>query len=530
MSFEETAGVTFGDPVFPKDKMYKFSFSDEEVAVYEGEAFVGVPANIDSDFSGDEIVVKGVIYYQACNDVACLTPAEAAFEKVLPIVPLNEAISLINYEIFENIAFAASSESSAGTEIGGLIAEQGLALTFLFIFLGGLALNLTPCVYPLIPITISFFGGQAQGSTTKLFSLAIFYLLGMALTYSALGVVAALSGAVFGAALQSPIVILVVAAVMILLALSMFGVWELTLPQKLNQMAGGSKQGYAGSFFMGLTVGIVAAPCIGPFVLALLTYVGTTGDPLLGFWMFFILSLGLGLPYVVLGTFSGSINNLPRSGMWMVWVKKVFGFVLLAMAAYFLEPILPDSFALYVMPLILLVGGIFVAFFDKTQGTTAVFPIIKKVVGVAFVLIAVWFGWPSDHGGSEHWLDYSPDALAEAREQGKPVIIDFTAEWCIACKELEKHTFPSDPVMQRSENFVLLRADMTKFASPPVEEIKKQFDIKGLPTVVFLDGDGVENKTLRVIGFIEGDEFARRMDAMHSLPENEKLSVSQKGQ
>ena len=223
--------------------------------------------------------------------------------------------------------------------------DRGIFVTLLLVFLGGLALNLTPCVYPMIPITISYFGGQSQGKKGSLVAHACLYVIGMAVTYSVLGVFAAMTGSLFGTALQYPPVLIGIALVMVLLALSMFDVYEFRMPAFLNRLAGGSQKGFAGTFLMGLTVGIVAAPCIGPFVLGLLTYVGNKGNAFLGFVLFFVLALGMGVPFIVLGVFSGSIKKLPRSGAWMVWVRKVFGFILLAMAVYFLEPLFPDPLA-----------------------------------------------------------------------------------------------------------------------------------------------------------------------------------------
>ena len=208
------------------------------------------------------------------------------------------------------------------------------------LFVGGLALNLTPCVYPVIPLTLSFFAGQAQGQNRRVFRLALVYVLGMATTYSALGVAAALSGRLFGSALQSPWVLGFVAVVLVALALSMFGLYDLRMPSALMQKAG-ARSGAAGAYAMGLLVGVVAAPCVGPFVLGLLAFVAARQQAGLGFLFFFVLSLGLGLPYLFLGAFSGSLARLPRAGMWMESVKKVFGWVLLAMAAYFLRPALP---------------------------------------------------------------------------------------------------------------------------------------------------------------------------------------------
>ena len=198
-----------------------------------------------------------------------------------------------------------------------MVQSRGMFLTLLFVFVMGLALNLTPCVYPLIPITIGYFGGQAEGNTKKLTFMGLAFVMGMALTYSIVGVVTALTGAIFGSLMQNPIVIIAIVVVLIALSLSMFGLYEFRLPNSWMNKAGGARGGLFGAFFMGLTMGIVAAPCIGPFVLGLITFVAATADPFKGFLMFFVLALGLGTPYLFLAIFSGQIKKLPRSGVWM---------------------------------------------------------------------------------------------------------------------------------------------------------------------------------------------------------------------
>ena len=225
----------------------------------------------------------------------------------------------------------------------GRLAGWAMVWTMLGIFMGGMALNLTPCVYPIIPITVSYFGGKSGQGRGRLLVHGLLYLAGLAVTNSALGVLAALTGGLMGALLQNPLVLVAVAAILVFFATSLFGFWELRLPGSLTQAASKSYAGYFGSLFMGLTLGVVAAPCIGPFVLGLLTWVASMGSPWLGFLVFFTLSLGLGLPLFILALFSGSLERLPRSGEWMLWVRKLMGWVLLAMAAYFIRPLLPES-------------------------------------------------------------------------------------------------------------------------------------------------------------------------------------------
>lgn len=521
VELDEIAGVTVEAIVYPPGLTRTFAFSETPMSVYEHDFVIGIQLKIADDFSGEEVQLSGKLNYQACNDYSCLAPEAEAFRAAIPLVGLEQPANLINEEVFQKIDFgsALAVRGSAGTaagsnEISALIAQHGLGVALIFIFLGGLALNLTPCVYPLIPITISYFGGQTGGRPARVFGLAVLYLLGMAVTYSALGVLAALSGSLFGAALQSPPVLIFIALVMVALALSMFGLYEFKVPMVLTQLAGGSKPGYFGAFFMGLTVGFVAAPCIGPFVLGLLTYVGTTGNPLLGFWMFFVLALGLGAPFLLLGTFSGLLQSLPRSGMWMVWVKKIFGVILLALAAYFVAPVLPVWLGTYLLPVILLAGGVYVGLIESSKFSSAVFPWLKRGAAAVFVALALWLAWPEQEAHAGTWLALSDAALAQARQENKPVIIDFTADWCLACKELERFTFPHAEVRARAGSFVLLRGDLTQYGSPEVQAIRQQYQIKGLPTVVFLDAAGQEKPDLRVIGFVDGKEFARRMAAV----------------
>ncbi len=518
LQFDSTAGIVVEQIVFPKAVERTFAFSETPLAVFEGEFVIGAVLKISEQYAGDKLKLTGGVHYQACNDMACMAPESATFSEEIPLVGVDQPSNLQHTEIFSRIDLgatrAAVESAEPVSEFEKFIAERSLATSLAFIFLWGLALNLTPCVYPLIPITTSYFAGQSTGSTAKVFSLALVYVLGMALMYSVLGMLAATSGALFGAALQSTPVLVFIALVMIGLALSMFGLYEIRMPMALTNFAGGSRSGYFGALFMGLTMGIVAAPCIGPVVLGLLTYVAKVGNPVLGFWMFFVLALGLGVPYLLLGTFSGLLNNLPRSGMWMVWVKKVFGVILLAMAIYFVQPILPALLKKYLLAGFLLLGGIYIGFIEASKFSAKNFPWIKRFVFVAFAGVALWLAWPEQQAHASFWKNYDESVLQAAQREAKPVIIDFTAEWCIACKELEKHTFPHEEVMKRAERFVFLRADLTHIGSAPVQEILERYDIKGMPTVVFLDAAGREVASQRVVGFVNGKNFAQRMDAV----------------
>ena len=513
--FEESDGVTFGRIQYMEPELRKFSFSDTKMSVYEGKVYVLTTITVLPDFEESELKLGGSIYYQACNDESCLAPTEYNFATLFPVVSTGEAVTEVNKEIFDRVLpqFQAEGGKDDDSELSQIIKESGFFYTFLFIFFGGLALNLTPCVYPLIPITISYFGGQSEGNKKSLVLRAVIYVLGMAITYSILGVLASLTGSLLGSALQNPLVLIFVALVLIGLSLSMFGLYEIRIPQSLAMLGSKNRAGYLGTLFMGLTVGLIAAPCIGPFVLGLLTYVSELGDPILGFWMFFVLALGLGTPFLILEIFSGSAAHLPRSGAWMIWVRNIFGFVLIGMAIYFLEPLFPEkTYYYYSLAIVAIIAGIYLGWLDKNTGKMA-FKVTRNVVGVIFILLGVFFILPSDSEAGENisWQPYSPQLLQQAKDGTKPVILDFYADWCIPCKEQDKFTFSDERVLAQSENFIMLKADLTHFQSEQTNALRNKFNIKGVPTIVFINKEGIEIDDLRLIGFEKADQFLKRM-------------------
>ncbi len=381
------------------------------------------------------------------------------------------------------------------------------------IFAGGLALNLTPCVYPLIPITVSYFGGRKSMSKKSLVGHGICYIGGLALTNSVLGVVAALTGELIGSLLQSPPILLVIAAVMVFFSLSLFGLWELKLPFRFTQAASKSYTGLFGTFFMGLTLGVVAAPCIGPFVLGLLTWVATLGDPLAGFFVFFILSLGLGTPLFVLALFSGQLTKLPQSGEWMNWVRRLMGWVLIAMAAYFVRPILPLFLQFCILAAVAIAAGFHLGWIDRTTATFRSFPWIKTGVGTVLLVIAsAMIGNQLFKGPSVHWQPYTDQLLAESVHKNKPVIIDFYADWCSPCRELDQITFHHPDIVKLSkDDFIMVKVDLTQKNGQYVDRILTAYKVLGVPTVVFLDRAGKEREDLRLVEFASPEEFLVRM-------------------
>jgi thioredoxin:protein disulfide reductase len=470
----------------PVERTLAFS-PNKALLLYEGTVKLSAPLTGAAGPGGAPLRAR--LRFQACDDTTCLPP------RTLELVAEQQR------------AAAAGTRDNA---VADAIARHGWALTFLWVGLLGLALNLTPCVYPMISVTIAFFGGRTAAESTRV-AHALLYVLGICVTFSALGVAAALTGSLFGAAMQQPAVLWAIALLMVALALGNFGLYQVRLPSVLVRAAGRGGEGALGALFMGLTMGVVGAPCIGPIVAALLLYVGSRQSVLLGFALFFVLGLGMGLPYVVLATAAGRLRRLPRSGAWLGWVERLFGFVLLGLALHFVTPVLKPGVVQGLWTALLIVAGLVLGFLGAVAGEPVGYRWARRLAGVAAIVVGLSGFLVAEAENPIAWMPFSDDALAQATASGRPVLIDFQAAWCLPCREMERTTFRDPAVVRASRDFAALKADVTA-QDDQAEALMAHWQIPGVPTYVLLGPDGQERR--RFIGFVPVE---RMLDALREV-------------
>lgn len=495
------------DPVrYPEPEARRFAFAgDLELLTYEGTVPLRTIIHVPSPAA--PIAVTAALRFQACDDTTCLPPVTVTQTHTL--TPAGTAPAG-GTDAAPGASAPVGGDADQASRFAALLSEYGLVLTLAAVLVLGLGLNLTPCVYPLVSVTIAYFGGQAR-SRGRVAWLASLYVVGIAVSFSALGLAAALSGGIFGAALQQPLVVLTIVAVMIGLALSSFGLYQLQPPVALMRWVGGSAGGAGGALFMGLTMGIVAAPCVGPIVVGLLLFVGSTGDPGLGFLLFFSLALGMGLPYLVLAMAAGSLTSLPRSGEWLAWTEHLFGCVLLCLAAYYLAPLLPPPIDHWLLPGAIGVSGIYLGFVDPAGRALRGFPAIKAGFGVVMLALAAWLARPIDT--AEASIAWEPAEQWVAAKSGqRPVLLEFGAEWCIPCRQMESTTYVDPDVVREADRFRMVKADVTE-ETAATSALSEAYAVKGVPTVILFSSAGGEHQ--RMVGYIGPEQM---LAAMRQVP------------
>ena len=463
-----------------------------------------IPVTVNQAKSGATLTVT----YQGCADAGFCYPPETK------TVPLSEVSA-------DTRATPAPVPATDTLQERPQPATQ-LPFSALWALLIGIGIAFTPCVLPMYPLISGIvLGGKQRLSTGRALLLTFIYVQGMALTYTALGLVVAAAGLQFQAALQHPYVLIGLAVVFTLLALSMFGLFTLQLPSslqtRLTLMSNRQQGGSPGSVFaMGAIAGLICSPCTTAPLSAILLYIAQSGNMWLGGGTLYLYALGMGLPLMLITVFGNRL--LPKSGPWMEHVKTAFGFVILALPVFFLERIIGDDWGVRLWSLL---GVAFFswAFITSLQAKHAWMRIVQIIL-LAAALVSVrplqdWaFGVP--HAQTQTHLNFTPvasvDALNQALAQakGKPVMLDLYADWCVACKEFEKYTFSNQQVQQALGDTVLLQADVTANNAQDVA-LLKHLQVLGLPTILFFDAEGKEHPEARVTGFMDAATFSAHL-------------------
>ncbi|MBH0060757.1 protein-disulfide reductase DsbD [Pseudoalteromonas sp. NZS71] len=407
------------------------------------------------------------------------------------------------------------------------LASQSLITNLLIFFAVGVGLAFTPCVFPMFPILSSLIAGQQNLSTKKAFALSFVYIQGMAVTYAALGlVVAALGGQVQGY-LQHPFVLISFSLLFVLLAMSMFGWYEIKLPSsmmsKLTQVSNNQKGGnYVGVFLMGVLSGLIASPCTTAPLSAALLFVAQSGDYLVGGLTLYVLSLGMGLPLLLLGTSGGKL--LPKAGGWMEQVKTLFGFVMLVVPLILLERLVSAEIILLMAGVLALATALYLHHWQSSQTQsklkTALWFAATLLVITGFTLTKNYL-WPvqvqtvqvsSQNNEFKQVADLAElkEAVAQANDEGRMVMVDLYADWCVACKEFEHYTFPDAKVQSEFSHYQLIQIDLTESDNKTIE-LMEEYTVFGLPSILFFNTQGQELSTQRVTGFLNAEDFAKQL-------------------
>ncbi|MDG6431063.1 protein-disulfide reductase DsbD [Glaesserella parasuis] len=498
-----------GEPKFPTAERYQDEFFGE-VEIYRNQ--LTIPVALEANATG-QVLVR----YQGCTKGFCYPPEEVTLD-------LQAATSADNVakNTADVTAISVAQPKAEQNQLAETLAENRLAIFWFFVL--GLGLAFTPCVLPMLPLLSAIvIGSKQRPNSLRAFLLSLSYVQGMAVTYTLLGLLVAAIGLPFQVALQSPPVLIGLSLLFILLAMSMFGLFTLQLPhrwqQKLNQL---SQQQQGGSFFsvfvMGMIAGLVASPCTSAPLSGALLYVAQSGDLLTGGLALYLLALGMGIPLMLVTLFGNRI--LPKSGDWLLKVKTLFGFVMLALPVFLLSRVLPTV----IEPL--LWSALAIVFLlwlneqcDGLQGWKKVFRLL--VLATLVVVSKPWLdlAWqptPVNQTQSNHFKRIH--SLAELEQQltankGKKVMLDLYADWCVACKEFEKYTFVDPKVQAKLAEMAVLQIDMTK-NSRENDELMKHFQVLGLPTILFFDEQGRELSQSRVTGFMQAGDFVQWLNGL----------------
>lgn len=514
-------GATLGTPTFPPGKE-KTDENFGKVEVYYKTVAVRVP--VERNASG-VLPLKLKVVSQGCADGGVCYP------------PQPQTVSLQLPDPATTPPAAAPGSGDESGFIAQTLKDAGFWANLAFFFLAGLGLSLTPCVFPMIPILSGIIAGQGhKNSHGRGFALALAYVLGMAVTYAAAGIAAGLTGTLLSAALQNAWVLGSFALVFVILSFSMFGFYELQLPtalqSKLSEESGHLQGGRGiGVFLMGALSALIVGPCVAAPLAGALLYIGQTGDAVFGGAALFVMALGMGAPLIAVGVAGGSL--LPKTGPWMEAVKKGFGVLLLATALWLVSPVIPPVAAMLAWAALLIIPAIFLHALDPLPAQASGWLRFWKGIGIVMLLTGAALLIGALAGGRDplqplaglrgqavaeevRKLPFEPVAsLAELDSRvlaaGRPVMLDFYADWCVSCKEMERFTFAAPAVQAKLAGFTLLKADVTA-NSDEHKALLARFGLFGPPGILFFDARGQEIKSVRVVGYQDAASFLQTLN------------------
>ena len=553
LNYEEAFvfSATFPEPALLKLRWQiaegYYLYQDQFKFTLENKGTLGHPQFPPSILKTDPVFGDVHIYQQPQLEISVPVETQGLQNVTLKVAYQGCAVAGYCYPPITKVVNLNLEEGEASSEqdrLASMLANANVLYTLLLFFGLGLLLAFTPCVFPMIPILSGIIVGQgSQVTTYKAFIMSVTYVLGMALTYATLGALMGLLGQNLQAAFQTPWVLISFALLFVLLSLSMFGFYELQLPSALqtkltllsNRQQGGTLIGVA---IMGILSALIVGPCVAAPLVGALIYISQTRDALLGFMALFSMSLGMGIPLILIGTSTG--HFLPKADEWMHNIKAVFGVLLLAVALWMLERILPNQVIMLLWATLLIVSAIYMGAFDALPAGISGWRKLWKGLGLIIFIYGVLLMIGAASGNrnplqplhsenkthnitsttnvDQTLLQFKPikgmsglkRELVAAKAQNKPVMLDFYADWCISCKEMEHFTFSDAKVQQTLAHFVLLKADVTPNDEQD-QTLYKHFSIFGPPAILFFDTNGDEQRNSRVVGFMPADKFNQHL-------------------
>ncbi|NOR46220.1 MAG: thioredoxin fold domain-containing protein [Candidatus Delongbacteria bacterium] len=535
-----------------------------DVPVYKGK----VDILLDGTFKvteSENIVNFG---YQICSelgDESCYMPVDKELKIDFSLIApdIFKGIEQIDHkeetgEIIEQnnpevgvfgALFGGDDEMSIEERLAGILegSQTWTLLVFLIAFLGGILDSMTPCVYPIIPVVISYMGAKSGSKKSSGFFLSLFFVVGLAITYSIVGLLASFLGGIFGVGdlAANPIVRAGIAVVFVVLALSMFGLWDMNIISSEQQTKfmkkGKESKGILGAVIIGMVSGVVAAPCVGPVLAVLLMHVAAAGDMLYGWLLFVTFAFGLGILFLIIGTFSGAINALPQAGAWMVNIKKFFGVVMIGAALFFVHIMLPNHIVSLLIAILTLLLATFMGAFNKFEPHSGFFKLLGKAISIFLLVVSIVFTLKTlahytdlPFGGNmisqeqqigEVHIPFNKsnsdmmiveDAIKSIKGTDKLVMVDLWAEWCGNCLELDKVTWNYPEVVEFSEeNFIPVKLDFTKknseFSKKYINQYK-EYGATNIPLILFIDENGEVVKKIQ--GLVEGERMLKKMKSI----------------